>query len=211
MTLLEYDIVYKIIICGDSTVGKTSYVQLYSTDRMDNVVSTIGVDYISTGIKIKDEDKIKNIKLKIWDTAGQERFRSIVHRFYKDTHGALIMFDLTNRKTFESLYYWYDELLKYTDPNTPILLIGNKCKDKNIIITKNEVNTWIENKNVYYIEIDNLYRYNLDLPMETITKKIYNKWKEENKKNEPPSGGNFNTKLQIIKSTSNVKRCCSIS
>tara|TARA_B100000424_G_scaffold154225_1_gene117883 strand:- start:985 stop:1620 length:636 start_codon:yes stop_codon:yes gene_type:complete len=211
MTLVEYDLYYKIIICGDSTVGKTSYVQLYSTDRMDNVVSTIGVDYISTGIKIKDEDKIKNIKLKIWDTAGQERFRSIIHRFYKDTNGALIMFDLTSRITFESLDYWYNELVNYITPDTPIVLIGNKCKDKNRTIIINEVNTWIENKNISYVEIDNLSRYNLDLPMQTITEKIYKKWKDENKNKKVPSWGIYNKKLQIIKSDPNVKQCCSIS
>src|SRR5687767_1706135 len=103
----RYDYLVKLIIIGDSGVGKSTIMSMYCDDTfMENYVSTIGVDF---KVKIIDvNDKIA--KVQIWDTAGQERFKSITRSYYKDANGVLLVFDLTNRQSFIKLEQWINEI-----------------------------------------------------------------------------------------------------
>src|SRR5437870_2332915 len=98
----NYDYVFKIILIGDSGVGKSSILYRLSDDKFSDVTSTIGVDYKT---KIMNIDN-KNIKLMIWDTAGQERFRAITSSYYRNVHGAILVYDITNRESFNNLHKW---------------------------------------------------------------------------------------------------------
>ena len=120
---MEYDYLFKIIIIGNSAVGKSSLL-LKFTDRtfLANQISTIGVDFKIQTIQIDD----KIIKLQIWDTAGNERFKTITTSYYRNSNGICIVFDITNKESFNSLPDWFSEIDKFASDNVSKILIGNK-------------------------------------------------------------------------------------
>ncbi|KAJ1348211.1 hypothetical protein KIN20_003465 [Parelaphostrongylus tenuis] len=119
-----YDYLFKLLIVGDSSVGKSSLL-LRFTDSVFNesYAPTIGVDYRVRTVVVDD----KTVKLQIWDTAGQERFRTIASSYYRGAHGILIVYDITNEKTFENIPFWMKNVERYGCENVAKLLIGNKC------------------------------------------------------------------------------------
>ena len=117
------DIVVKSIVIGDSCVGKTSIVQrLTMNDFKQEMGLTIGVEF---NVKYFEIDG-KVIKLQIWDTAGQEIFRSITLNYFRDAVVAFLVFDLTNKKSFDNCKYWIDTIRENSGENTFICLLGNK-------------------------------------------------------------------------------------
>lgn len=118
-----YDYILKFIIVGDSSVGKSNILLRFTDNRFQSSHDlTIGVEF-ATKIISKQNTVYK---LQIWDTAGQEAFRSITRSYYRGTIGCLMVYDVTNKTSFESLNFWIDDLKKYCDPNTVITLVGNK-------------------------------------------------------------------------------------
>lgn len=114
---------FKLVLIGDSGVGKTNLANRYVFNKFNyENHTTIGVEYFSKNIVIDD---IK-IKVHIWDSAGQERFRSITKCYYKGAKGALIVFDITKPETFENTLKWLDELMVESDKDLVVYLIGNK-------------------------------------------------------------------------------------
>ena len=204
--MCDYDLSFKIIITGDSEVGKTSFIKIYSVGEALMIYPTIGVDFTTTGINIEN----KHFRLQVWDTAGQERFRSIISRFYKNAHGSIILFDLTNYKSFQSLEYWINQARENATMEIPIILVGNKCKSNNIVVSDDEIETYVNEKNLKYIEIDNDSKYNIDEPIKELTEQIYELWKKENEHLETPEWGITNHKVTTIKLKDN-SRCCNIS
>ena len=116
---IEYS--YKILFLGDSTVGKTSLLIRYLEKKFDNSMPTLGVDVRYKYIKYEN----KNIKLDLWDTAGQERFKSIISTYYKGAHGAIFMFDITNKGSFEKMKILIEELKKDL-PDIKMIILENK-------------------------------------------------------------------------------------
>tara|TARA_B100001027_G_C16264651_1_gene331310 strand:- start:1913 stop:2551 length:639 start_codon:yes stop_codon:yes gene_type:complete len=205
--MCDYDLSFKIIVTGDSLVGKSTLIKLYSFGECSIVASTIGVDFSSTQININD----RNFKLKIWDTAGQERFRSIISGFYKNTNGCIIMFDLTNYNSFKSLDYWINQVTQYTETPVSIIIVGNKCKSNNIVVSKQDVEEYVNSKNLKYIEIDNMRKYNIMEPFKEITTQIYELWKNNNENLDTPLLGYRNKKINIVKQGYYSRYCCCIS
>jgi len=118
----EYDYLFKLIIIGDSGVGKSSVLSQYVDQTFINShISTIGVDFKITNVNIGD----KIAKLQIWDTAGQERFRTITTNYYRGAHGIILVYDVTNRESFDNIVNWVDNIERYSK-NPRIILIGNK-------------------------------------------------------------------------------------
>lgn len=204
--MCDYDLSFKIIITGDSEVGKTTFIKLYSTGEALLICPTIGVDFTTTGINIEN----KNFRLQVWDTAGQERFRSIISRFYKNSHGCIILFDLTNYKSFKSLEYWINQIRENAKRDNPIIIVGNKCKSNKIAVSDYEIKTYVNGKNLKYIEIDNDSKYNIDEPIKELTEQIYELWKKENEHLEIPEWGITNQKITTLK-LNNTNSCCNIS
>ncbi|XP_072309768.1 ras-related protein Rab-19-like [Eucyclogobius newberryi] len=119
-----FDFLFKIILIGDSNVGKTCVVQNFKSgvfsERQQN---TIGVDFTVRTLGIEG----KKVKMQVWDTAGQERFRTITQSYYRSAHAALIAYDITRRCTFDSVQLWIKEVELYGATNVAMALIGNKC------------------------------------------------------------------------------------
>ena len=131
-------ITYKIILSGKSSVGKTCLFKKLTTGKYsEKNISTIGIDRRSFPLKVKVEENgeeiEKNFLIQLWDTAGQERFRSITKGYYKDSHGLLLMYDITNRESFDDLYKWITGVKEslgeednINENKYIIILMGNK-------------------------------------------------------------------------------------
>jgi len=119
----NYDHLVKLLLLGDSAVGKTSLLMRFCESVFDqNFVLTIGVDF-----KWKTVDRNgRKLKLQVWDTAGQERFRTITPAYYRAAMGVVITYDVTDRGTFEHVGYWVSQLDQNGDENVRKILVGNK-------------------------------------------------------------------------------------
>ncbi|XP_072233900.1 ras-related protein Rab-19-like [Leuresthes tenuis] len=120
----SFDFLFKIILIGDSNVGKTCVVQNFKSGVFsEKQQNTIGVDFTVRTLDIEG----KKVKMQVWDTAGQERFRTITQSYYRSAHGAMIAYDITRHSTFDSVTHWIKEVELYGAANVVLALIGNKC------------------------------------------------------------------------------------
>ena len=169
--------VIKIALLGDSRVGKSTIVNKFiNLDFKDDLLSTIGSDRFETKFTLKNGEKIKLI---IWDTAGQERFRSIALKALKAVQGVILVFDLSNRDTFENVNKWIEtanENLK--TPN--LVLFGNKADlDKTTWkVTKEEAEDFAQKLNMKYFETSAKTRQGLEDGFSSITNDTYNRIKD---------------------------------
>ena len=117
--MVDYNYLFKLIIIGDSCVGKTCLLSQFIYDNLQNCSGmTVGVEFANKDIILKDETKIK---LNIWDTAGQETFKSITRSYFRNSSGVILVYDITNRKSFISLQNWLEDIKEYGDIKTPII------------------------------------------------------------------------------------------
>ncbi|GAB1605444.1 ras-related protein Rab-27A-like isoform X2 [Argonauta hians] len=133
-TSADYDYLLKFLALGDSGVGKTCFLYQYTENKFNTFVSTVGVDFQEKRVvhRIPSVDgtvgRSQRIHLQLWDTAGQERFRSLTTAFFRDAMGFLLVFDLTNEKSFLNLRHWLSQLRTHAYCENPdIVLIGNKA------------------------------------------------------------------------------------
>lgn len=163
---------FKIGLVGESGVGKSCLLVRWVDDQFftEDDKFTIGVDYKFKQITIKD----KSIKLQIYDTAGQERFRTVTASFYRGAHGILLVFDLTQKDSFETrVEEWLKEIKSYTPDNTPIVLVGNKCdlKEKRAI-NYETAKAWADEHNLQYIETSAKDATNVNEAFTSLAEKI---------------------------------------
>ncbi|KAL3970825.1 Arf-GAP with SH3 domain, ANK repeat and PH domain-containing protein [Sarotherodon galilaeus] len=112
---------FRLIVIGDSTVGKSCLIRRFTEGRFAQVSDpTVGVDFFSRLVEIEPG---KRIKLQIWDTAGQERFRSITRAYYRNSVGGLLLFDITNRRSFQNVHNWLEEAQSHVQPHSIIFLL----------------------------------------------------------------------------------------
>jgi small GTP-binding protein len=115
---------FKIVVVGSTSVGKTSIVERLITGSFaDDIQSTVGVEFRSFVCQLDDHA----VRLQVWDTAGQERFRSVSTAYFRDAVGAVLVYDITKEETFEDLGHWLTDLQQLCHPNAFVLLVGNKC------------------------------------------------------------------------------------
>ena len=124
MEISTYDYLFKILVIGDSGVGKSCLLLRFVDDTFtESHMSTIGVDFKIYTLTIDG----KVCKLQIWDTAGQERFATITSSYYRGAHGIVMVYDMTDMLTFANIKRWNDEVDNRASEQTVKLLIGNKC------------------------------------------------------------------------------------
>ncbi|KAM3822613.1 ras-related protein Rab-35-like isoform 1-T1 [Vipera latastei] len=124
MAAKDYDHLFKLLIIGDSGVGKSSLLLRFADNTFSgSYITTIGVDFKIRTLVINGE----RVKLQIWDTAGQERFRTITSTYYRNTHGVIIVYDVTNAESFVNVKRWLHEIGQNCD-NVCKILVGNKCE-----------------------------------------------------------------------------------
>ena len=121
---IKEDLKLKLVLLGDSGVGKTNLISRYISNSFDeNTRATIGVEFFCKNFRI---NKKRTIKVEIWDTAGQERYKAITSVYYKGAKGAFIVYDITSRKTFENIDKWIGEIKERTTDDVKLIIIGNK-------------------------------------------------------------------------------------
>ncbi|KAJ8404173.1 hypothetical protein AAFF_G00339460 [Aldrovandia affinis] len=120
----NFDYMFKLLIIGNSSVGKTSFLFRYADDSFTSAfVSTVGIDFKVKTVFRND----KRVKLQIWDTAGQERYRTITTAYYRGAMGFLLMYDITNQDSFNAVQDWATQIKTYSWDNAQVILVGNKC------------------------------------------------------------------------------------
>jgi small GTP-binding protein len=202
----EYDYLFKLILVGDSYVGKTNILSKYIKNEFNqNTKSTVGVEFGAKILKI--EDKI--IKAQIWDTAGQERYKSITSTYYKGAKGAFIVYDITNRLTFESVDKWIQDLNLNSDKNITLLLIGNKkdLADKREVTTE-EGEEKAKSFGLAFLETSALTGENIDKVFDYILKEVFTKITIEKKNSGEIDYINIGKNIEINDQTEKTSTCC---
>ena len=177
----SYEKLFKILLLGDSSVGKSSlFLSFMDKSWNETFVPTIGVDFKIKTINVNN----MNIKFQVWDTAGQERFRTIISSYYKGAHGILLVYDITLKESFESLNDWLNEIKKNTSKNIVKVLIGNKIdlNDKRII-SFDEAKEFADNNNMKYIETSAKTATNVDQAFGLIGVELMKSFKGNEEKN----------------------------
>ena len=174
----NYDYIYKIVLVGDSGVGKTNLLLRYLKNKFDqNSKATVGVEFGSKNITIDNSI----VKAQVWDTAGQERYRSITSAYYKGSHGALVVYDVTKIESFNNVDKWISDLRNNTDEKLVIMLIGNKIDlDKERTVKTEEGQEKSNENELAYIETSALDSRNVEKAFESIVTKIHKTYINDN-------------------------------
>ena len=167
----EYDYLFKLLLIGDSGVGKSCLLLRFADDTYTpDYISTIGVDFKIRTIELDG----KTIKLQIWDTAGQERYRAITSAYYRGAVGALIVYDIAKTESYESVSRWLKELKEHADANIIIELVGNKSDlDHLRAVPTEEAKNFAMENNLLFTEASALSSDNVDLSFHQLLKNIY--------------------------------------
>jgi len=175
---------FKILLLGDSGVGKSCIILRYIEDTFSsNLMNSIGVDFKLKNIEIDN----KKIKLQIWDTAGQERFRTITTSYYKGAHAIVIVFDITDKESFEHVKNWMADIDKFAKNGVLRILVGNKCDlEEKRAVKKEEGNEMAEKYGIKYIETSAKDTINIETLFIDTTKYLMSK--------QGAKGGNKNNK-----------------
>uniref|UniRef100_T1J8K1 Ras-related protein Rab-13 n=1 Tax=Strigamia maritima TaxID=126957 RepID=T1J8K1_STRMM len=132
MAKKPYDFLFKLLLIGDSGVGKTCLLFRYADQTFSpSFISTIGIDFKIKSIEMRG----MKIKLQIWDTAGQERFHTITTSYYRDAMGIMLVYDITNKKTFDNIAKWLRNLEEHANDYVQKMILGNKCdlEDRRVV------------------------------------------------------------------------------
>ncbi|XP_074576915.1 ras-related protein RABA5a-like [Curcuma longa] len=165
------DYLFKIVMIGDSAVGKSNLLARFARNEFyPNSKSTIGVEFQTQKMLIDG----KEIKAQIWDTAGQERFKAVTSAYYRGAVGALLVYDISRRRTFESIGRWLNELHVHSDMNVMVILVGNKTDLKDAReVDAAEGKAIAETEGLFFIETSALDSSNVAAAFETVVKEIY--------------------------------------
>ena len=179
---MSTNFIIKILILGDSCVGKTSIIYRYTKTPFPKIsFSTIGVDFRSRTVSLENN---KKVKIFLWDTAGQERYRNVASNYYNGTDCVLLVFDITSVESFTILDYWVQQLEQRNRiDDICMILVGNKSDIKNKpTVSKNDINTYISKYGIQYFEvsaiknegIEELFNYAIKETMKIIVRREAN-------------------------------------
>ena len=171
MTQEDYDFLYKIVLIGESGVGKSNLLLRFTRNEFDaEKRSTIGVEFATRSIQ--HDNKV--IRAQIWDTAGQERYRAITNAYYRGAVGALVVYDITKENTFKSIERWLSELKDNADPKIVIMIIGNKADlSQTREVEENIAKEFCQNQKLFFFETSALDGTNVENAFKSLLIEIY--------------------------------------
>jgi len=198
----QYSHLFKFIIIGDEAVGKTCLLLQFTDKRYRTTHQvTVGVEFGSKTVDVGG----KIIKLQCWDTAGQDRFRSIVRSYYRGAAGALLVYDITRRESFEHISQWLTEARNHADPDLVITLVGNKCdKAQDRQVTFEEGRSFAQRYGLYFVETSAVTGHMVDQAFH-VTARLVDKRNEQNNVYEAQAAGGTNEYLNQGVDTGKVK------
>lgn len=168
----KVDYVFKVVVIGDSAVGKSQILSRFTKNEFSfDSKSTIGVEFQTRTVNIKS----KVIKAQIWDTAGQERYRAVTSAYYRGALGAMLVYDITKRQTFDHVARWVEELRAHADNSIVIVLVGNKADlvDLRTVPAEDAVE-FAENQGLFFFETSALNGDNVDAAFFKLLEEIHN-------------------------------------
>jgi small GTP-binding protein len=147
---------FKILMIGDSGVGKSSILHRYANDQFSpNFLPTIGIDYRIKLLTIEDKMGKRNFRLSLWDTAGQERFRNITKQYFRGAHGMVLVYDSTDRVSFDNVQHWISQI-ENADLGSPsgviVTLVANKCDQPNQEVGEDEGQALADEKGIRFFK-----------------------------------------------------------
>ena len=185
------EITYKVLLLGDSSVGKTCFLKRYIDNTFqDAYLSTIGFDFKFKNVTLKDG---KKVKVQLWDTAGQERFRTIAKSYYKGAHGIVLIYDVTSKRTYENIRKWLNQIKEEASNRISIILVANKIdcegerevsKDEGESLAKTSGLTLFEASAKDSINVNESFQYLIERISEKYANINSNTSKLNNSKNE---------------------------
>ena len=206
----EYEMMIKVILIGDSGVGKTNIMSKFLKNQfLEDSKATVGVEF---GSKLFIQQGHK-IKAQIWDTAGQEKYKAITSAYYKGSKGALVIYDITQKETFANIEKWVNDLKSKGDPKITIILIGNKSdlEDKRQI-SKEQGEEKAKSFGCAFLETSAFSGDNIEKAFEMMVKEIYDKFTsdiggdDEEELDSNQKGEDL--KLEKVNSDNNEKKKC---
>jgi small GTP-binding protein len=147
-----FDEKIKLMIIGETRTGKTSLISRYCKNEFSGgaYLSTIGIDFQIKNLEMNS----KKIRLQIWDTAGQERFRNIAKNYYQSSDGFIVVYDITNNESFQTLDYWVEEIKSNSQELSRMILVGNKCDiEEGRQVKKEEGKEYAKKKELKFYEV----------------------------------------------------------
>merc|ERR1711915_27301 len=180
----DYDFLFKVVLIGDSGVGKSSLLkQLTEKSFLPDLRTTVGVEFSLHEMEIDG----KKIRTQIWDTAGQERYKAVTKLFYRKANGIFLVYDLTSHSSFRGLERWREEAVMHAEKDAVLALVGNKVDLKHLrTVNRIEAQKYAEQHEMCFIETSAAESTNVELAFETIIREMYNAalFKEENTQKE---------------------------
>ena len=173
----NYEMMFKVVLVGDSFVGKTNIMSRYLKNEFhDDSKATVGVEFGSKQFNIDGH----TIKAQIWDTAGQERYKAITSAYYKGAKGAFVVYDITRKGSFESVEKWVNDLKAAADKSLTIILVGNKCDlEDQRQVTKEQGEEKANHLELAFMETSAFSGENLEKAFELMIKQVYDKCHDE--------------------------------
>ncbi|XP_028989231.1 ras-related protein Rab-26-like [Betta splendens] len=173
-----YDLSFKVMLVGDSGVGKTCLLVRFKDGAFlaGSFISTVGIDFRN---KVMSIDAVK-VKLQIWDTAGQERFRSVTHAYYRDAHALLLLYDVTNKASFDNIRAWLTEVHEYAQQDVVVMLLGNKADSThNRLVKREEGEKLAKEFGVPFMETSAKSGLNVELAFTAVAKELKHRTMKE--------------------------------
>ncbi|BFG19950.1 hypothetical protein CerSpe_062240 [Prunus speciosa] len=202
----EYDYLFKLLLIGDSSVGKSCLLLRFADDSyVDSYISTIGVDFKIRTVELDG----KTVKLQIWDTAGQERFRTITSSYYRGAHGIIIVYDVTEMESFNNVKQWLNEIDRYASDSVCKLLVGNKCDlVENKVVDTQTAKAFADELGIPFLETSAKDSINVEQAFLTMANEIKKKMGSQPTANK--SSGTVEMKGQPIQQNGNCCETCKI-
>ena len=200
-----YSPIYKVILVGDSGVGKTCLLSMYVKGFCEQTIPTIAVEFCTKEIELYDGTKIK---VQLWDTAGQERFKSLAMTYYRKAFGILLLFDVTKKSSFMACKNYLEEVRNNSDKKCVIYLVGNKIDLENEReVSKEEAINFAKIENIKYIETSAVKNMKVNEAFTSLLNNIY-QIKKENDRSKLFLNNSNHIELQKNQHQNNDSLCC---